>query len=218
MKKATTIFAVAALILSASVANAGTIVSADWTAYTTGTGTGTVESVDISATSSDTAPFVGFSNNRFSSSAWEAGMPLPVGHNSIIAANVNAGEYQQFDFSSPISGLLYIENFDSSSEATIIASGATSLSLASGSSSISFATSAIDGGVLATSNSSFDGEGDAVLAFDGPVTSIRVQYSNGTGDNGVFYTVAINNPEPSSVAMLLTASLGMISLVRRRRR
>ena len=210
---------IAALMLSASNASA-TPIATTWTSVAGTSGTGVLDGIDISATSSATSLFVTqLEANRFiAGGGWDAvGYELQATDMAIVASEVNAGDSQHFTFSSGFSGLLYIENFDSSSIASITATGAHSLALLASSPSVSFSSTGANSGTLSSSNTLFNGEGDAVIGFFGPVTAISLDYTGGEQANGVMYTFAINNPEPSSAILGLMAGLGLLSLVRQRR-
>ena len=108
---------------------------------------------------------------------------------ALTTTNVNAGDEQSFDFDVPWEGgYFYIENFDSSSLATITVEGG-SIDLLAASPSISYAGTTVSSGVLSTSNDGFDGEGDAVFAIEGDVTSIKISYDGGEGANGIFLRI-----------------------------
>ena len=220
MKSLTKFALFAALTFASSTANAASIATT-WTSVAGTTGAGVLNGIDITATSSATSLFVTpLEANRFiAGGGWDAvGYELQATDMAIVASEVNAGDSQHFSFSSSFSGLLYIENFDSSSIATVTANGANSLRLLASSPSVSFESSGADSGTLSSSNTLFNGEGDAVIGFFGPVTSITLDYTGGEQANGVMYTFAINNPEPSSAMLGLMAGLGLLSLVRQRRR
>lgn len=118
---------------------------------------------------------------------------------------------------------MYIENFDSSSMASITFAGAIGTSLIDASPSISFDVLGPEIASLTTSNTSFNGEGDAAIKLNGPVNEITVDYSNGDGANGIFYTFAAPEanavPEPTS-AMIIAGlfSLGAAFLCLKKRR
>ena len=118
--------------------------------------------------------------------------------------------------------MLYIENLDSSSIARVTATGATSLSMVTASESVSFVPTGEGEGVLVSLNSTFNGEGDVVLSFEGEVDSIRLDFIRGEQANGVTYTVtqtvAQAIPEPATGIMLLMAGWGFLGFRRRRRR
>ena len=134
---------------------------------------------------------------RFAGRAWDAGdLALSDSTLGLGATWVNGGDYQQFDFAAPWSGgYFYIENFDSSSQATIAVTGGATTSLAAASSSITYDEAT---GVLTSSNASFNGEGDAVIQLDGEVSSIRIDYSQGEQANGIFYAFGSEAPENGS--------------------
>ena len=202
-------------------------VAADWKSYTANTASGEIDGIAILATTSGTSPFIGIVNNRWvsgGSGGWDAnGLELNAADLALVAADVNGGDHQEFSFNQPFEGYLYIENFDSSAVASVTATGATSLSLLTGSASISYTATGADSGNLMTSNPTFDGEGDVVLALEGPVTSVRLDYTAGEEANGVFYTFAQNSPatavvtpEPTTVFLALLATLS-VAVFRRNR-
>lgn len=209
-----------AVAVVATFSHAGTI---DWTATSETHAFGTLDGVGISAVSPFTAPFIGVANQRFAADgAWDAAFALPRSATALVTSKVNGGDFQEFAFDEPLSeGLFYIENFDSDSVARITAKGADVFELTSGSPSISFSSLSDEIGTLRTSNSSYNGEGDAVLFFEGEVTGIRVEYFNGQGDNGIFYGFATQTvqalPEPAASSMVQLLALLPLMLRRSRR-
>lgn len=205
-----TLFVALATVLISNSATAGTVAST-WTEFTETSAIGDIDGISISATSSPTAPLIGFSTDRFDTEGgWDATLPLNREVAGLVASDVNEGDQQVFEFATGIgSGMFYIENFDSNSVATITVAGeAANLQLVTGSPSIGFESSGPGAGVLSTSNPDSDGEGDAVLQFSGNVTGITVDYLAGDGSNGIFYAFAVV-PEPSSSMLWL---VGLISL------
>ena len=183
------------------------------TSPTTATGT-LPNGATVLATSSASAPIVGISTKWFGS-RWDGSAPLGQDVAGLVVSNVNGGDFQMFTFSSPLldGTSLYIENFDSSSLATITANGATSISLIDSSPSISFVPAGANSGVLSTSNNGFNGEGDAALQFTGPVSSISVEFQEGEGANGVIYAFAgpEGGPVPTAEAVPEPASLAVMT-------
>ena len=200
-------------------------IEGDWSSYTSATATGVLDGTVITGAAGPNGPFFGIAaDQRFwplGQGGWDAGFPLSIDTRAIIATNVNAGDWHEFTFASAIdSPSLYIENFDSNSIATITATGSESVSLLSGSPSISFAADTATTGILQTSNPTFNGEGDAIIFLEGPVTGVRIDYSGGDGANGVFYGFALVDtsvaaPEPSGRLMLGVAGLTLLLLRRR---
>lgn len=218
MKSLTSLITILAALSFATAANAGSILT-DWTATTATSATGDVDGHLVTVTSSTSAPIMGIVGGVFAGSNWEGGDALSNDDLSIVAANVNAGDFQEFNFATPMGGFLYVENFDASSIANITATGATSLSLVSHSPSILFDSTGADTGIMTSANTSYNGEGDAILAFTGPVTSLRLDYTSGDGANGVFYTIAHEAcPEPSTACLALLGGLGALATMRRRQR
>ena len=189
--------------------------------FTTTTAYGTFSGVDVTAVSTSSSPFVGLMADRFAG-GWDGTLTLDSSAMALTASYVNGGDSQAFGFSAPLSeGLFYIDNFESSSSAEIIAHGATSLTLIDASSSISFTSLGANSGQLVTSNAGYDGEGDAVLQFSGDVTSIQVIYDGGEGANGIMYTFAEPGteavPEPTS-ALVVAGLFGIGGICGWRRR
>ncbi len=202
----------------------GSPIGGAWTSVESSTlAFGEVDGIRIVATTNEDAPFTEIATHSFTDDsiicgAWQADeLALDPSVTSLTTTYVNAGDYQQFDFDVPwYNGYFYIENFDASSLAKITVLGGATASLATASTSISY-DAAGSMGVLRSSNTSFDGEGDAVLLFDGPVTSIRVDYEDGVQANGVFYGFASMNaaiPEPVSL-VVWALLIGLVVVGRR---
>ena len=212
----TTSITLAALMLTQGIANASAV--ATWSSISNGSATGILPSAVIAATTSDPgSTFWGISTHHLTAPTWQAGYALPMGSEALIALSVNAGDWQQFNFAGEITTLLvYIENFDASSMANVMATGATSMSLLSGSPSISYAATNATSGVLSSSNASPNGEGDAILAITGPISALRLDYTGGTGGNAVLYGFAV--PEPASIAVwaVLLSVVGVVAVRRRK--
>lgn len=197
--------------------------TATWNGFTEDAATGALDGVPITATTEGSAPFVGITLSRFADSGdWDTDHPLSTDAAALVAANVNGGDTQTFAFSESIAeGLLYIENFDSNSAATIVATGATTLEVEASSPSISFESTIPGTGVLSTSNPTFDGEGDVILFFGGEVTEISIAYTAGDAENGVFYGLATPDsiqvlPEPTGAGIAVALAGGMMCFRRRR--
>ena len=218
-----TYIAIIIAFFSTSALNAAT--TGEWDGYSSGAAFGTLDGVRISAFSTTTSPFIGVVDGRFSDEpggGWNADMPLPPAAQSLVTADVNGGDAQVFRFASGITdALLYIENFDASSIATVTADNAELLELVAASDSISFESTSQYSGVLSSSNPTYNGEGDAVLHFMGDVRGITLQYSQGDGANGIFYGFAVPKiasvPEPSCV-YTLSLVMAFVPLARRRHR
>ena len=193
--------------------------TATWNGFTEDAATGALDGIPITVTSQGSAPFVGITLSRFADTGdWDTDHPLSTDAAALVAADVNGGDTQTFSFSEPISeGLLYIENFDSNSAATIVATGATTLDLEASSPSISFVSTVPGTGSLSTSNPTFDGEGDVILFFGGDVTEISIAYTAGDAENGVFYGFATADslqvvPEPNGCLIAIALAGAMLSL------
>lgn len=207
-----------AVLATASYATSVTEVT-DWTSSSATSATGTLDGITITAETTSDAEFLGFAGNHFAffdgeCGSWEGMWGLDHSVEGLIASNVNGGDYQEFTFSSALTdGLFYIENFDSDSMAMITATGATSIQLIDMSPSIVFEATAPDMANLSTTNSGFNGEGDATFLIEGDVTSIRVDYKAGEGANGIFYNFATGTasekpqPIPEPTSMLVMAGL-----------
>lgn len=205
------------------VSGGATCGTADWTSYDATSAEGSIGGIGITVRSSETAPIIGLLGNHFGlgepCGSWDGTMPLDHADLGVVASYVNAGDFQEFLFSSDLNEtFFYIENFDSSSIADITIVGATEAALVDASSSISFTSSIGEDGVegrLSTSNSGYDGEGDAVLHIKGEVSAIRLDYISGEGANGVFYTFAEPCPIPEPTSVLVFAGLfGVVGFVR----
>lgn len=221
--------AVGLLLAIAASCSASVGDTATWTSWEATSAAGMLNGVNITATTNSEAPFVGIAGNHFGAfdgecGSWDGSDEYALDHDveGLIASNVNKGDYQEFTFSSAFTnGLLYIENFDSRSKANIKVTGATSIALVDASESITFDVKSGNGGVLASSNRGYDGEGDLVLALTGDVTSIRIDYTRGEGANGVFYTFAQACPVPEPTSALVMAGLfglGGLLYIRRKKK
>lgn len=197
-------------------------IPATWTGQSSSLAFGWLNDVSFSASASPGAPFTGLHDGRFDGSSWQADMSFSKDLVAIETQPANAGAIHSFRFTEPVEeGMLLIENFDSNSIATITTMGQDGLlELISASESISFDAVAGNAGRLRTSNSTFDGEGDAVLLFSGAVTGIELRYEGGDGANGVFYGFATSGtqavPEPSTGT--LSVLLALVPLMLRNRR
>lgn len=194
------------------------MITASATDYTDTTASGQFNGIGWQASTSADAPFLGI---NLTSGQWDVAIPLPLHALMLTASHVNAGDFQEFIFDSPISdGYFYIENFDSSSVANIT-TDATSFQLLGASASITYSPTDASEGVLETSNDSYDGEGDAVFRFLGPLTRLRLDFTDGTGANGLFYGFSQDDsfvnpvPEPAAFVCIVIGVMGL-GLLRRR--
>lgn len=205
-----------------------TVVSAEttggvWTGQSSSLAFGLLDGVSLSATSSGGAKFAGIvPRTHFTGRNWQGGLAFPEETDSLVAVPVNAGTTHSFRFAEPIEeGMLLIENFDSSSVATISTRGDGLVELISGSDSISFSSLSDDVGILQTSNPTYNGEGDAVILFSGAVTGLTLEYSAGEGANGIFYGFAKGTaqavPEPAAATLVGFAALIPLAFRRRRK-
>jgi len=215
--------AFALCMVSSSAFGSASCETAAWTAFDEVSAQGSLGDVGITVTSSATAPLVGFFGNHFGKGdeygcgSWDGDLPLGHDDLAVVASYVNAGDFQEFLFSTTLDEtLFYIENFDSSSMADITFFGAEAVTLVDASSSISFDSVAGDDGVvgkLTTSNAGYDGEGDAAFLVVGDISGIRVDYTAGEGANGVFYTFAEPCAVPEPTSLLVMAGLFGIGCV-----
>lgn len=176
----------------------------------------------VTATTSEDA---GFTERfqPFSVDNWQADMALPNDTELLGVGNANAGDSQTFVIEEPLMDVvMYIENFDSNSVATISVEGTglDGIDLATSSPSITLEDVTMASGSLLTANMTSDGEGDAVLKFMGSIRSISLDYTAGDGANGVFYTLAMPMsqavPEPANSWSVLLALLSFLAVIRRR--
>lgn len=189
----------------------------DWVGYSPETAIGNLNGIDITGTRIGGAEFANVASGAFSTigGKWSAGMELSADAEAIIVQPVNAGADHQFDFSSPMTEVLfYVSNFDSSSDANLTVEGAESIEMITGSSTMFYEFSSASSGRLFTTNNGFDGNADAVLRLTGNVQSVRMQYTNGIQNNGIGYTF-VSVPEPGSLTLLMSP-LMMVALGRRR--
>lgn len=200
--------------VAAQPARAQTSVT-DWTYVSSTLASGVLQGRTITGTIHSGGNFHAVFTGRFTDS-------LGSSAESIDLIPVEAGSDHIFSFSSPFTKVrFYVDNFDSNSEATITAAGATAITLVTASSSMSFTPLTGSTGLLDTTNTSFNGEGQAILEITGDVQSVRMQYSSGHGANGISYTFSAQDtasvvPEPSA-ALLFVPAVGLVALLRRRR-
>lgn len=210
------------LISTLLCSNALAETTATWTGFARQSATGILNGIPFTVTTSSTAPFIAVVDDRLSEGrGWDAELPLSRSAEAIVTANVSGGDSQIFSFDKPIDeGLLYIENFDTSSIANITANGGDQLELVAGSESIIFGQRTANAGTLRTTNPTSNGEGDAVLLFGGGVSTVTINYARGGPANGVFYSLAVGTveavPEPVSSAMALILALVPLALRNRR--
>gem|GEM_PF-2623738 len=194
-----------------------------WGTYTTTTAMGTVDGIAVNATTTSSSPIVGLSNKHLGKH-WDAAYPLNDSVLALTVAQNNSGDTITFSFGSALQDgtLLYIENFDSNSAATINAAGATNIAVLS-TSMVNYVATNGSMGTLASTNSGYDGNGDIALVLDGGVTSVTLDYTGGDGANGVFYAFAAPEPQaiPEPTSMLVMAGLfglgGALSYYRRKK-
>ena len=210
------------LILCASVH--AEMMSVDWKSAEMRSAVGTLMDSMVTVTTSEDSKFTELFQ-PFNEDNWQAEMPLPNDTKLLGVGNANAGDSQTFVIQEPLMDvLMYIENFDSNSIATISVEGTEldGIDLLSGSPSITLEDISMDSGSLLTANMTSDGEGDAILKFYGSIRSISLDYMAGDGANGVFYTLAMPTmsqpvPEPSTGLGLLLAFGIVLHAVRKRK-
>lgn len=216
-----------AFLASAAHASVTVTETAVWEEFSSVRAKGSLGGIEIRARTTPSSEFVGFSGNHFAEfdgecGEWDGMSFLDHSVQGLVTSNVNAGDFQEFSFSSPLTnGLFYVENFDSNSMAMLTATGATSITVVDASSSISYDSTGADTGKLSTSNSGFDGEGDVIFLIEGDVSNIRLDYTGGDGANGILYTFANGTacpvPEPTSLLVMAGLfSLGGFAVYRRR--
>lgn len=193
-------------------------VELDWIFQQQRSAVGNLDGVLITAATSADAQFVSIINGRFQGDEWNTGRALSVDAEALVVSDANPGDTHTFIFTQTVPDLLlYVENFDSNSLATVTAEGTGSLSLLEGSASISFAATSGRSGILSTSNVDSDGEGDLIISLEGPLDSVSFDFTSGDGQNGVFYTFAVAIPEPGGLGSLGLGSILLGTIHRRRR-
>lgn len=218
--------------LGMCVAANAAITPGTWTSHTATTAVGSVGGVTINATNSGSTTFASIHPNRFGN-GWDTDNALGNMALGLTTTSVGAGDSQTFTFSSPLldGTLFYIENFDTNSIANIKASttGAIpNVSVLSTSNVLYVGTSVTAGGglvsangVLTSSNATSDGNGDVILVLDGGITELTLDYTNGGGGNGIFYTFAEPCAVPEPTSALVMAGLfgigGVVVHFRRRK-
>ena len=125
------LLAIWTLVSCSGMAIASVTEVAHWNSWEETSATATLGDITITAATTTNAYFSGFTGNHFGAfdgecGSWDGHMPLTHDDQGVIANYVNAGDYQEFTFSSALTdGLFYVENFDSSSMAMLSATGAT---------------------------------------------------------------------------------------------
>lgn len=197
-------------VMCASIPGYGASNPGSWdSGYTAETATGLVGGIRVDAVTTSSSAILGLSPNHFGVH-WDADYALGDSVLGLTVGHVNAGDEMHFTFESPLLGgtVLYIENFDSNSAATITAEGATGITVKS-SSMVSYAATNAASGLLTSSNPGYDGNGDIALVLDGDVTKISLDYTGGDGANGVFYAFSspASHAVPEPTSGLVMASL-----------
>ena len=206
-------FVISAIAISSASAS---LISGIANTATNTTASGTIEGIGWTATSTSTSPFLGV---NIGSGVWDVGTALPTNALFLGTSSVNGGDSQAFFFNAPVSDIyFYVENFDSGSIANI--STDDNLSLFGSSSSISLTSTGNSNATLSSSNTSYNGEGDAILLLSGPASFVQFDYLQGDGANGIFYGFATDVaatavPEPSSF-LCLAISASVFYCFRRR--
>lgn len=197
------------LVLSCCLSAQAAVTPGSWGSFTETTAMGDIDGITVNATTTASSPIVGLSSKHLGTH-WDADFPLDDSVLALTVSDTNMGDAIDFSFSSALENgtILYIENFDSNSAATITATGATGISVLS-KSMVDYVASNGSMGTLTSTNMGFDGNGDIALVLEGAVTSVSLDYSGGDGANGVFYGFATPDaqavPEPTS--MLVMAGL-----------
>lgn len=218
------LFVATLIALSGCISVQAAVTPGTWGSYTATTATGDIDGTTVNATTTSSSPIVGLSPNHLGNH-WDAANPLGNAVLALTVAQTNAGDSIDFAFSSALQDatILYIENFDSNSAATITAAGATNISVLSNS-MVTYAAQGGSMGTLTSSNSGYDGNGDIALILEGAVTSVSLDYSGGDGANGVFYAFAAPEPQavPEPTSMLVMAGLfgfgGALTYYRRKKK
>ena len=215
-----------ALFGTASIASVGETVR--WQSWDATSATGTLGEITISAATNAEAAFVGFANNHFAvfdgdCGEWDGTMGMGLSHDDmgLVTSYVNGGDSQEFTFSSPLTdGFFFLENFDSGSKAMMTVTGATSITVLDKSKNFSYEVVGENMVNLSTSNTGYDGEGDAKFLLGGDVTAVSIDFKAGEGANGILYTFAKQMepnpvPEPTSLVGLI---FGLVAVAAVRRK
>ncbi len=214
MKSSTICLALLIAVFGSSVF--GGMITVDWTSAGSRSAIGTLDGTTLAVATSQDAEFT-LAFQPFDEANWQTDAPLAQNTELLGVANANTGDSHTFVFTEPQHNLMmYIENFDSSSEAAITVEGMDlgGVELYAGSPSISLEAMGMSTATLRTANETSDGEGDAILMFMGAVRSVSLDYLSGNGANGVFYTLAVPEPTASKLGLLGLA----VALAFRRRR
>lgn len=202
-------------VMASHVCTAETM-ETDWIVQQSRSAIGQLGGGLITAAASSDAEFVGLSEGSFSGEQWDTGSELSAMAEALVVGDANPGDTHTFVFTESLSNVhLYIENFDSSSVASVTLEGTGPLSLFASSPSVTYSPTDSNSGVLTTSNASSDGEGDLILMLGGSPESLSIDFTSGDGQNGVFYTFAVPIPEPSSSGLLVVGLIGVMMLRRR---
>lgn len=194
----------------------GGMITVDWTTAGSRSATGMLDGTTLAVATSQDAEFT-LAFQPFNAANWQTEAPLPQNTSLLGVANANTGDSHTFVFTEPQQDLMmYIENFDSNSEAAITVEGMdlSGVKLYAGSPSISLESMDMSTATLRTANGTSDGEGDAILMFMGVVRSVSLDYLAGDGANGVFYTLAV--PEPAASKLSFFAFIACLAFRRRR--
>ena len=211
------------MVLSCCISVQAAVTPGTWGTFTSTTAMGTVDGIAVNATTTSSSPIVGLSSNHLGRH-WDAANPLGDSVLALTVANTNLGDTIDFSFSSALQSgtLLYIENFDSNSIATINAVGATNIAVLSNS-MVNYVATDGSTGTLTSTNSGFDGNGDIAIILEGAVTSVSLDYTGGDGANGVFYAFAAPEPQavPEPTSIMVMAGLfglgGALTYYRRKK-
>ena len=163
----------------------------DWTEFDSNSANGILDGIAVTASRTAGGAFTGISTSSFcNTGSWDTSLQLDCSAEGISMQPINSGAVHEFTFGSSLpSVLLYIENFDSFSDAMISSPGANNISLVASTDNIFYESSGGTTGRIFTTFGGFSGFADAVLKFDGNIESVELQYTNGIQNNGIVYTL-----------------------------
>jgi len=212
-RHALTAFVLGALLLS----NDGyaDMVATDWSGVDNRNAIGFLDGIQVEATASGAN--INVSSGAFASSTFVP--PIGASAEAIGGVDWDSGDWLNLDLSQSTDSLyVYLENFDLNSAATLTGIGATDIQMISSDGFIDFTQTSASSADLVSLTSGFGGQGDAVFLLSGSVTSVQFNWTGGTQNNGVNYTIAKQSvPVPATTGLLTFVVIVGLGSRRRRR-